>query len=223
MAPTSMKQELPKSWQAARARLAHEIVSCLRHGNSSAVNLSIPKHTATAAILRQFAYDEQFASRSIPVVFSDGSRPTPFPVGVLLDAEPHKSPVPEILLGLNSFRHADMDFLADLYLLTNVEIDRGADMAEEEQTAFDAAVRTLRDPAIRDGAIIRVLHTGLEPIVVGFYRGVIESLRWRQRNGLARSLTIIPCLFNQSPGLSPFAPNSPGANLDSYIECKAWL
>lgn len=191
--------------------------------NPGPINLSRPRHTAITPVLREFVYQDEFTNRELPIVFSDGSRPPSFPIGVLqAEKAPPNGNIPTISLGLISFRHLDMDFLVDAYLLTNNESDRSTSIAAQEKLAFDSTVTLMNDPAIANGAVIRMFQTGLEPVVVGFYRGVLHCLMHRVAQRLPRTMVIIPCLFAESTSEGPYSEKSPGALEDSYIQCEPW-
>lgn len=210
-------------WNKKRADLESQIEGCLLKGVPSEINLSVPKHTATAPVLRRFAYNRSYQGREIPVVFRDSSRPTPFPVGCL-------NPVPSptgardvIKIGLSSFRHPDMEFLIDLYLMRNRELNAEPSMAAEEKLTFHRTVELLSDPALNGGVEIWAIHTGLEPMIMGFYRGVVKILQERERRGLPRTLVIKPLLYapegesQKHPG-----PDSSGSDPNSYIVAEPW-
>jgi hypothetical protein len=72
-----------------------------------------------------------------------------------------------------------MDFAVDMYLLRNAETKGESYAGIEEQACL--AARELLDEAARaadaDGVLLELYQTGLEPAVVGFWRGVCEMLR----------------------------------------------
>lgn len=215
-------RSVEEQWERRRKRLATEIESCLTGGIPSEINLSIPKHSVTAPVLRRFVYDERFRGRSIPIVFRDASRSQPFPISCFrFESKPAN--VPEVAkIGLSSFRHPDMDYLVDLYLLRNKDLNDEVSMADEEALSFKRTVEVLSDPVLDKGGELGVFHTGLEPMIVGFYRGVVKVLQERIRRGLPRNLVITPWLYPSGPSKDRISPNSPGAKLDSYISAEYW-
>jgi hypothetical protein len=72
-----------------------------------------------------------------------------------------------------------MDFAVDMYLLRNAETKGGSYSGIEERACL--ATRELLEEAARaagdDGVLLELYQTGLEPAVVGFWRGVCEMLR----------------------------------------------
>lgn len=209
-----------------RSALAAIMRSCLAVGHPPEVNLSLPRHGVTAPVLRQFAYDTDptVRDRTLPVLFSDGSRPPPFPVG-RLGGGPPAGTVPrdvEVNLGLGSLRHPEMDYLVALYAARNRDLNEQGNMACEENLAYQRAVELLSDPALAAGGLIRVFHTGLEPMVVGFYRGVVEILCRRRREGRPPTLNVQPYLLREAGTRNSLTPRSPGARIESYSPVDAW-
>lgn len=203
--------------------LKRAIRNCLNRGVPHVINLSLPRHTVTTPVLRDFVYDRRYAGRSIPIVFSDGSSPPPFPVGCLEDGEPPALPSDRTLhVGLMSFRHPELDYLVDLYVTRNTELADEPTMADEEQLSFDRTIELFRDPALDEGGEICAFHTGLEPMVVGFYRGIVRVLQDRRARGLPRTLVVRPCLYAGPRDDGPFDCDSPGAKIESYDRGSPW-
>ena len=215
-------ETIPPSWEQARSKLLREMRSAITSGEPAAVNLSIPKHTATAYCLRQLAYDPSLKGRFLPVVFNDGAKPSPFPTGILENGHAASEPGAVLRVGLMSFRHPELDYLVDLYVCRNLEIARLSATAEVEEYAFRRALETLGAPEMNRDIVVEVYHTGLEPMVVGFYRGVTEVLRRRAAAGKARNLVIRPRLFAGEATHENLTPGSPGANPGNYIRCIDW-
>ena len=214
---------LEMSWQRKRDELREQITDILNFTSAQHINLSVPRHTITTPVLRDFAYDQKFSGQAIPIVFRDGSKPSPFPIGRLErpTARNDFDELPSIRLGLISFRHTEMDYFLDSYLLPNIRIRPGMSFAEEEQLAFSETTQFFKDPVFHNGATIRVYHTGLEPVVVGFYRGVVESIILRVRSGLPRRLQIIPCFYVSESHNAP-SESLTSDPVDSFIESKPW-
>lgn len=204
--------------------LRMEIRRHLRTGNPSAINLGIPRHTVIATVLRRFVYDRRYAGRFLPVIFTDGSRPPDFPIGCFDDGAwpaPSEETNEQVLkLGLMSFRHPELDFLVDFYVTRNRELAEEPTMAEEEKLAYERTVEVLSDPVLNDGGEIWVFHTGREPMVVGFYRGVVSVLKDRRERGLPRTLVLWPHFYPRPKSDGPFTPASPGAQLRFYRRAK---
>jgi hypothetical protein len=121
-----------------------------------------------------------------------------------------------------SFRHPELDYLVDLYITRNRELASEAAMADEEALAFDRTVEFFEDPSFDRGGVVYACHTGLEPMVVGFYRGVVQTLRTRVQKGLPRALSVVPLLYGHEKTDPPFSPQSRGALLESYDQIEPW-
>jgi hypothetical protein len=204
-------------------RLLHDMEWCLRERKPAAVNLSVPRHAAITRALRKLVYDDvKYEGMELPIVFKDGSQPPAFPVGCLAELKPYDAPQHRIIYaGLMSMRHPEMDYLVDLYVTRNQELAKEATMADEEALAFERTVALLDITEFDDGAEVRVLHTGLEPMVVGFYRGVVEILRRREKRKL-RNLVIRSMFYMREQSSPPFDAGSPGADLSNYDGNLLW-
>lgn len=220
---------------------AYRLLAQRRTGKHADKRLSLarPRHSEIVQMLRRIAYDEALTGESLPIVFRDGSSPPPFPLGRMERTEPELDSMPKLIVGLMSFRHPEMDFLVDLYVTRNRELADQLTMADEERVAFERALEAFSDPILKSGGRVVVLHTGLEPMVVGFYRGVLDVLSARDRAGLAPTLAFIPHLYAPQSGrdakrqmdqvVSPnpisharYGPSSPGAILESYRPIRGW-
>ena len=191
-----------------RGELAAQIDRCLMQGQPSAINLQVPRHSVISPVLRQMAYNRTYAGKSLPVVFTDGSRPPRFPAGVLTGSPAAMKLTPatkeELLqrsasvvkMGLMSMRHPDLDYLVDFYITRNTELAVEEDtMANRERMSFERTVRALSDAALDGGAEIWFYQTGFEPMIVGVYRGVVEVLQ-RRKAAAKKPLVVWPWLFN---------------------------
>ena len=218
--------ELPRSWLRDRADLLKRMRTCILTGSPARINLSVAKHSIFTHCLRQLVFnaDEEFKGKSLPLVFSDCSEPPPFPVGCF--APPQRVFGPEhaaaLSLGLMSFRHPELDYLVDIYACRNLEIVMQQSMADEEAYAFGQAVRLLDAPEF-EGGVIDVYHTGLEPMVVGFYRGVVEVLRRRMESKRRRDFSVRPKYFRAKGTKTHLTADSPGAKREDYIACDEWM
>ena len=217
-----MDNIVPPGWVAARTRLLAEMQSALKAIPPRAVNLSIPKHAVTTPCLWEVTFDATLAGSSLDLRWRDGSR-TNFPCGVLpRDESVVAEPQITLRLGLMSFRHPELDFLVDLYACRNRELAVLRSMAAEEAYSYTRAREILLDPALDRPMFIEVYHTGLEPMVVGFYRGVSAAIKERVQKGLARDLWIRPMFYAGKPDNKKLSTNSPGAKFENYSASKIW-
>lgn len=193
-----------------------------------AFNMSRLNHVMIAKSLRFLSFRDDIAGKELYIVFMDGSKPTGFPVGTLSESKAlsrtlmTSDSLPELRVGLMSFRHPEMDFFVDFYAVRNLELATQVSMANEEETAFSSCVNLFDDTELKNGGRIFVYHTGLEPMVVGFYRGVVEVLKRRRERRLSRNLIFVPHFLNTKPTKNNLTPESPGAKQSSYVTGDSW-
>ena len=157
------------------------------------VNFNRFKHRWIVEALHRLVFNrsnESVRDRKIRVTFSDGSETWPFPVGCLNLSDPPNASDPVLRVGLNSGRHPEMDRFVEVYLFRNADIATLETISDQEQYAFQQGMAFLQNPEWKDGGTVELHQTGLEPLIIGFYRAVVtESLR-RKRNGLPPVMVI---------------------------------
>ncbi|NER93994.1 MAG: hypothetical protein F6J86_09160 [Symploca sp. SIO1B1] len=221
---------MPKSWTRRQRALEKEIKKGFESSPSRPTNLTQFDHIAITLALRSFVYDTNYQDKEIPVIFMDDSVPPPFPIGCLPPGELVHSiqGLPLVRLGLMSCRHPELDYLVDLYVTQNRQINQEASMADQEELSSQRMVEMLSDPALDNGGIIELYHTGLEPMVVGCYRGIVHLLKKRIALGMSRSLVFCPMFYNpqkdeKNENNKGFSRLSPGAKFESYVGSEAWF
>lgn len=175
-------------------------------GQSNSVNLGVPGHAVISNALHYFVYkhpDNFEGPTAFNVTYTDGSTGHPFPVFCL--RRPSKGKVNSFKsgqpkngrFGMISFRHPEMDAFVDQYWFRNIEISQAEySMAEMEALCYQITYEKLQVLAQR-GARLRmfIVQTGLQPAVVGFYRGVVDFLlENRDRQDLL--LEVVPLLYD---------------------------
>lgn len=114
----------------------------------------------------------------LQIIYNDGSAARPFPLFSLSRISQPKG-FPIIKVGLMSMRHPEeLDPLIDTYLLRNREVDRRESCAEQDDISYNRTIQFLSE-LLKDknGIEIHLYHTGLEPVVVGTYRAIVETLQ----------------------------------------------
>lgn len=173
------------------------------------------------------------------IVYRDLSRPEPFPLGTLADnciAERLETLSP-CIFGLLSHRHPEMDYLVDAYLTTNCEMSEAVSMADQDRMSMHNALTWFSYVDGSQPLIAYAVQSGLEPMIVGFYRGITKLLT--PGSAQAGNLAIIPAIFRpdnalnnstiRAPNNAPHSdsevitPNTPGAALGDYIALAAWF
>jgi hypothetical protein len=174
-------------------KVKQEIMNAARQGIP--INFSRFKHRWIVDALRSLVFNPSISSKSINAVraaFSDGTETRPFPFGCFTPSSPPEPSHPVVRVGLNSGRHPEMDRFVDLYLFRNVETNSLQTIAEQEQYAFQQGKDFLQNSRWRGGGIVEMHQTGLEPLIVGFYRAVVTVSLKRKKEGLP-PVIIQPC------------------------------
>jgi hypothetical protein len=210
----------------ARRLITGELL--LNSSVSNRLNLSQYRHSVIAPVLRSLAYDTELSGSSLPMIFDDGSVPKNFPTGILHPADhpPFVDPYP-LKMGLMTGRHPEMCYFCSMFVVRNEDMAGISTMAAEERIAYYRCLSFLEDEdeIPPEGIVVQIFHTGLEPMVTGFYRGVAQVLADRIAKGLPRNLVIQPMLYN-GPGIDkvelPLSSNSPGALVKNYLKAEPW-
>jgi hypothetical protein len=170
--------------RAARTSFRDEAESVLRSDDDRPITVTWFNHRELVSGLHALVYRSGtgFRRSHLRIAHSDGSESAPFPV-IPLTQPPLDSRVHRLRLGFISGRHPERDTAVDFYLIRNREVEQMSTSADAEQEIFERTLRLLRDPTLTAPLVIEVLHTGLEVATVGFYRGVVESIRRSSGSG----------------------------------------
>ena len=118
------------------------------------------------------------------------------------------------------------EFQPELYPCNTAVINRDVydhdSTAEVEEFAFRESVRLLTDPWLDGGGLLRVYQTGLEPVIIGFYRALVTALLWRNQQGNTNPLVVQPRIYVGHDKSKKFSTSSHGANPDNYIPSPSW-
>lgn len=219
---TPENTQLPRSWLSGSEKLSNALLRVAEHRSTEVINMSAANHATITLALHRATYHLQAVESFVPLVFLDGSKPSPFPLGGLGAAAASNPAKTQLRIGLMSFRHPEMDYLVDCYVTRNRELALLSTMAEEEELAHSRALQLLQDVSDKTECDLLVYHTGLEPMVVGFYRAVVEVLRERRRRGEPRTFQVCPHFFATKPTRSNLSPASPGAQHTNYLPGPRW-
>jgi hypothetical protein len=165
------------------------------------VDLSTPPHRELTEALHRVVYHPGPPTQ-MQVEYGDGSRGKAFPVHVLSLPPDGLKWVsgPALHLGTLTFRHVDYDDYVDLYLLRDRET-RSLRNDEIEERAYTRMQEVLRDPRLAGATCLRLYQTGLEPLVVGAYRALVDHLRQRPGRDQASPLIVQPVFFLRKNGV----------------------
>jgi hypothetical protein len=131
------------------------------------------------------------------VVYADGSEAAPFPLCGLTPAgsETRKENGAIVIrASLVSMRHPEMDERVDFCWFRNRKVSAARPAAEMDAACADETAVLLAGLAIRE-VELHIYQTGLEPAVVGFYRGLVRHLRNRCSRNAALGFRVIPFYY----------------------------
>lgn len=158
------------------------------------VDLSTPPHREITEALHRLVYDQGDPTK-IRVIYNDGTKGEPFPVRELWrpDSGFVWKPGRVLNIGTLTFRHVDYDSHVDIYLIRDRET-RTWTNARVEMEAYKRMTEILSDPLLAVESYIAIYQTGLEPLVVGMYRALVNHLKYRRENDLPQ-LCVRPVFF----------------------------
>ena len=137
------------------------------------------------------------------VVYADGSEAEPFPLFCLPRAGAgSKNSVSPLRVALMSMRHLELDSEIDFCWFRNREVSRTWTLAETDSFCFDATREQLRDSLALGDLAMHLYHTGFEPAVLGFYRGLVHTLLALKQKPQSPSLSITPYYLRDGQKLS---------------------
>lgn len=160
-------------------------VNLAKIGRTNAINLSELPHEIITRILYSFSYRELKNSSypiSININYTDGSQARSFPFFRLKkrNVEEMKEfrKIKPLEIGMLSCRHQELDSIVDSYWLRNIEMKMaGSTSAEKDEFAYQTTKEKLTQVLEQNHPIrINFYQTGFPPVVIGFYRAVVEFL-----------------------------------------------
>ena len=108
-------------------------------------------------------------------------------------------------MALMSMRHFELDPEIDFCWFRNREVSKTRTLAETDQFCYAATVDQI-DQGMEQGELhIQMYHTGFEPAVIGFYRGVVHKLL-KLRPEQKQTLSILPLYFRGGNNYQPGKP-----------------
>jgi hypothetical protein len=146
------------------------------------VNFSDQSHIAIANVLNEFVYMKG-TKMSLPVTYGDGSKARPFPIYCLQNREaaiPHsllnnEKPVP---IAMMSSRHDNegLGKKTKMAWFLNIEMSSGKPAGEIDELAYQQSKELLSKMRKEGFFRFEFYQTGFQPVIVGFYRAVVEDL-----------------------------------------------
>jgi len=166
------------------------------------VNVNRFSHADIVEALYEIVHDGCPATAlrpSVRICHGDGSESVPIRLRRFGTAPEWDVTVRPLRVGFVSGRHVELDRIVDFYLLRNSEIRQFDSSADLEQEVFDRAVRLFGEAADAGYTHIEAIHTGLEAVTLGFYRGVIEHAHAQRESG--HPMLLRSRIWNRDPHL----------------------
>lgn len=176
------------------ANLRNQIRDALQNGEPVTFG-NQASHDVITEVLNEFVFVPQGETPrpiKLRVAYADGSEATPFLLFCLKPITPtnEEDKLIPLRVALMSMRHLELDPEIDFCWFRNRDVSRTRTLAETDQFCFETTLGQLRDSLDIGDLVIQLYHTGFEPAVLGFYRGVVETLL-NQRTGQAKSNLVI--------------------------------
>lgn len=177
--------------------LRSQIRKALEMGELVAFGNQAP-HDVIAEVLNEFVFvppGKPVQPVELRIIYADGSEADPIPLFCLPHPEEPTQEIEPLRAALMSMRHSEMDPLVDLYWFRNREVSRTRTLAETDQFCYETTMEQLEESLALGDLSLHLYHTGFEPAVLGFYRGVVRILL-RQREQIATaSLSVTPFYY----------------------------
>lgn len=172
-------------------------------------------HDVIPEVLNEFVFVPPGATvprSSLRVVYTDGSEAKPIPIFCLMRlpypvSAGGEGGSPPLRAALMSMRHHELDSQIDYYWFRNREVSRPRTMAEDDQFCLDATIEQLRESLEVGDLAIHLYITGFEPAVIGFYRGLVQTLLELGDKRMAEPLRVVPYYYTQGDTL--YQPGTP--------------
>ncbi len=195
--PDSLRRESVLSLDIRIRNLIDEMRACI--ASNTAINMSTPPHREITEALHALVY-EQGETTTLKIKYNDNSLGKPFPIHALwLPSQRLLWKEDQALqVGTLTFRHVDYDDYVDVYLIRDRET-RSLSNAGIEELAYLRMNEILSDSRLAGESYLALYQTGLEPLVVGMYRAVVDHLRQRRQAGLGQ-LVVRPIFFVSGHG-----------------------
>lgn len=148
------------------------------------VNFSNQPHDISTEVLNEVAYkNESQAAGMIRIIYADGSEGEAFPLFAL--AKQPDEVVMKIVshaplrIALVSMRHLELDGAIDMSWYRNREASQSRTLSEADRFCYQYSLIELDEvfslSRKRGGLNIHIYHTGFEPAVIAFYRGLANK------------------------------------------------
>ena len=179
-------------------RLRQHILEALRSGEPVVFG-SEAQHDVITEVLHDLVFvDERDVQRPVMlrVMYVDGSEAEPFPL-FCLSRQAVSLNASLLRVALMSMRHPELDPEIDVCWFRNRDVSRTRTLAETDSFCYRTTQNQVKD-YLKLGALhMHLYHTGFEPAVIGFYRGIVQALT---SYGLRTRLVVTPFYFRGKQG-----------------------
>ncbi len=168
-------------------------------GSNKTVNFSNPTHITITENLNRYVFDPAFSDMRLRVVYGDGSEAEPIRLGCLKPIEAvsgQLEELPSLKAALVSMRHLEMDPMVDFAWFLNQQVSRPQSFAITDDFCYQKSLEQL--DRIKKPVKMYLYQTGLQPVVVGFYRALTEWLADHESD--RGCLCVSPQYFKQPTG-----------------------
>ena len=153
-------------------------------------------HIPLTETLRRYAYGEIAGENNLQFIFGDKGRSTSKPIPRrtgTASLNPQWNEWYPIRLGCVGIRHMELDGVVHLYICSNRTVSNPRNSsATIEEYAYNSFMQVILQDVPKDGIIepikVELYHTGLEPVIIGIYRAVIDLLNAGQK------MVVVPML-----------------------------
>jgi hypothetical protein len=182
--------------------LRKQILEALRTGEPANFG-SQASHDVITEVLNEFVFvpvGQAIQPVEMRVVYADGSESATFPLFCLPKSEAISealvnNDVAPLRAAMMSMRHLELDPEIDFCWFRNYDVSRTRTLAETDQVCYEATLRQLQDSLTTGDLILHLYHTGFEPAILGFYRGLVKTLLNFRPQVASRRLNVVPFYY----------------------------
>jgi len=187
--------------QESAKMLRDQILHALQ-ANAPIIIGSEAKHDVITEVLHEFVFvtENHIRRNDLRIAYVDGSEAEAFPICCLPRRMIHSNADSILRSALMSMRHLEMDALVDFYWFRNRGVSQSRTLAETDAFCFKETLTQLRESLEGGTAHLHLYHTGFEPAVLGFYRGLVHTLLVQIELSHPSALAVTPQYYRGKDG-----------------------
>ena len=156
-------------------------------------------HDVITEVLHEYVFMPEaitYPRAEMRVIYADGSEAHSFPMFTLprSDGNPNNS-LPPLRVALMSMRHFELDRDIDFCWFRNRDVSRTRTLSETDEFCYQSTIDQLGDFMKSGMHVMHLYHTGFEPAVIGFYRGLVKTLCELSSKGIRTELMVVPFYY----------------------------